>query len=463
MKVVACSVLAMMVVWLPAFGAAGDCGKSVRYFSAEGDDAADGLTPQTAWRTLDKLCRDLPAGAEARLRRGDVFYGRAELKPGLSAGRPTVLASYGEGAKPEICAYKIAKPEPSAWVYTGTNNLWRIDLCDYSKFDGNHMTRSGNVGFLKVDGRIFGRKFFAKLGKPLERQWDFIDDRRSLTVWSRENPALVAKDIRITPCMGTLPFRDNMEIRSVVFRGTGAHGANGSGKGVRFFDCEFREIGGSHLYGHGAGVSRYGNGVECWGGCRDVLVSRCVFVDVYDVGFTMQGRDAPFSWENIHVADCVFLRCSQCYELWLSRCRPEIGMKNCSFVRNRCIDTARGWAYDVRPDRENATPLLMYTMATDTCDILVKDNVFVNSRGCLVYKSGGLADLPETYRVVDNTIVGPVDQPLAYCVGGEKAAAEASREKAIRAANKFVAAAAKVDGRAKPHREGGNASCRSLE
>lgn len=440
-------VLVVTVALLSAFGAmaasdasvtAGNGGKSVRYFSNDGDDAADGLTPGTAWRTLEKLCKDLPAGAEVRLRRGDVFYGKADLKPGLSAECPTVLTAYGEGAKPEICAFKVTKSDPAVWTPAGTNNLWRIDLGDYSKFDGNHMTRSGNVGFLKVDGRIFGRKFFAKLKKPLERQWDFIDDGRNLTVWSKANPALVAKDIRIAPCMGTLPFRDHIVVSNVVVRGTGAHGANGGGVDVRFFDCEFLEIGGSHLYGHGAGVSRYGNGVECWGGCRDVQVSRCVFADVYDVGFTMQGRQAPFSWENIHVTDCVFLRCSQCYELWLNKCRPGIGMKNCSFMRNRCIDTARGWAYDVRPDKANATPLLMYTMATDTCDILVKDNIFINSRGYLIFKSGGLADLPETYRVVDNTVVGPANQPLAYCVGKEKAAAETVREKSIRAANRFA-------------------------
>lgn len=410
----------------------------VRYFSSDGDDAADGLTSATAWRTLEKLCKDLPAGAEARLRRGDVFYGKADLKPGLSAERPTVLAAYGEGARPEICAYKIAKPDPAVWAYTGTNNLWRIDLGDHSKFDGNHMTRSGNVGFLKVDGRIFGRKFFAKLKQLPVRQWDFIDDGINLTVWSKGNPALVSREICIAPCMGTIPFRNHIEVRDVTVRGTGAHGANGSAIDVRFSDCAFVEIGGSHLFGHGQGVSRYGNGVECWGGCRDVQVRRCEFTDVYDVGFTMQGRNAPFSWENIHATDCVFTRCSQCFEVWLSKCRPGIGMKNCSFMRNRCVDTARGWAYDVRPNKDCATPLLMYTMATDACDILVKDNVFVNSRGRLIYKSGGVSELPESYCIVDNTVVGPTNQPIAYCIGREKADAESKREKSIRAANKFI-------------------------
>jgi len=434
-------VLAVTVACLSAAGAAGN----VRYFSNDGDDAADGQTPGTAWRTLEKLCKDLPAGAEALLRRGDVFYGKADLKPGLSAERPTVLTAYGEGAKPEICAYKIAKPDPAVWMPTGTNNLLRIDLGDYSKFDGNHMTHSGNVGFLKVEGRIFGRKFFAKLKNMPNRQWDFIDDGRSLTVFSTVNPALAAKDIRIAPCMGTLPLRNHIVVSNIVMRGTGAHGANGSGEDIHFFDCEFLEIGGSHLWGHGAGVSRYGNGVECWGGCRDVELRRCVFADVYDVGFTMQGRQAPFSWENIHATDCVFARCTQCFEVWLNKCRPEIGMKNCSFMRNRCVDTARGWAYDVRPNKDCATPLLMYTMATDTCDILVKDNVFINSRGCLIYKSGGLADLPETYRVIDNTIVGPTNRPIAYCVGKDRAAAEAAREKSIRSANRFVSRLEDVD------------------
>ena len=114
-------------------------------------------------------------------------------------------------------------------------------------------------------------------------------------------------------------------------------------------------------------------------------------------------------------------------------------------MRNRCVDTARGWAYDVRPDKANAAPLLMYTMATDTCDILVKDNVFINSRGFLIYKSGGLAELPETYRVIGNTVVGPTNQPLAYCVGKERASAETAREKAIRAANRFVSRMEDVD------------------
>ena len=409
----------------------------VRYFSNAGDDAADGLTPATAWCTLDKLGKDLPAGGEARLRRGDVFYGQARLKPGKDASQRTTLAAYGDGAPPEICAYKIAKPDPSVWTFTGTNNLWRIDLADDSKFDGNHATKDGNIGFLKVDGRIYGRKFFAKNGKIPQRQWDFIDDHRFLTVWSEGNPASLARDIRMAPDMTVIPLRDHIAVRDVVVRGTGGHGVGGVGCDVRFSGCGFFEIGGSRLAGVQDGVTRYGNGVECWAGSSDVQVLRCAFADVYDVGFTMQGWSPPRSWEDVHVIDCTFTNCTQCYELWTTKCPPGTGMKRCTFMRNRCVGSGRGWAYDVRPDKINAAPLLMYAMETPVCDILVKDNVFVNSRGLLVFKSGGVSELPESFRIVGNTVVGPAEQPVANCIGKDKANAESARIEAIRAANTF--------------------------
>ncbi len=411
---------------------------NIRYFSNDGDDAADGLTPRTAWRTLEKLEKDLPAGGEARLRRGDTFYGRVMLKAGLDKDHRTVLTSYGEGHHPEVCALKIARNDPSIWTATGTNNLWRIDLSNPSNHVGNMMTTDANIGYIKVDGKIFGRKFFPQLGKPLSRQWDFTDDRRLVTVWSEKNPAEMGKTIAFAPNMGTMPFRNHIELRGVAFCGTGAHGANGVGCDIRITDCKFYEIGGSHLGGHGTGTSRYGNGVECWAGSTDVQVSRCKFAEIYDVGFTMQGGNPARSWEDTHVTDCVFYRCTQAYELWASKCRPGIGMKRCSFQRNLCEDTAHGWAYAVRPDKTNATPLLMYNMQADSCDILVKDNVFINSRGFLIFKSGGLAALPESYRIENNLIVGPVDAPIAYCIGKDKAAIEDDRVKRIRKANRFV-------------------------
>ena len=405
---------------------------NVRYFSNAGDDAADGLTPQTAWCSLEKLAKDLPAGGEARLRRGDTFYGRVRLKPGRDAAHRTTLTAYGDGPAPEISAFKIAKPTLGTWTFSGTNNLWRLDLSDFSKIDGNHMTSDGNVGFLKVDGTIFARKLFDL--ERLQKQWDFIDDGRTVTVWSQKNPSELSKDIRIAPNMGTIPFVNHMELRGVVVRGTGAHGSNGVGADIRIVDCGFHEIGGSKLPGYGDGRTRYGNCIECWAGSTDVQVTRCSFSGVYDVAFTMQGPNPCRSWENVHVTDSVFSNCTQCIEIWTTKCKPGIGMKSCSFQRNVCVNSGFGWGYDTRPNKDCSTPLLVYGMQTDVCDLLVKDNTFINNRLALVYKADGLGELPEGYLIEGNTIIG---NPTIRQHGGKRPDATAAREALIRSRNTF--------------------------
>ena len=87
--------------------------RKIYYVAANGSDDADGLAVSTAWRTLEKVNASLPAGAEVRLRRGDVFYGPLRIRSGLDVKRPTVVTAFGEGAAPEICLYKIAVPKLS--------------------------------------------------------------------------------------------------------------------------------------------------------------------------------------------------------------------------------------------------------------------------------------------------------------------------------------------------------------
>ena len=410
----------------------------VRYVSSDGDDGNDGLSESTPWRTLRKLSEGLPAGGTGLLRRGDVFYGQLKVPAGPSPDSPTTIDAYGTGPAPEVCGYKIPKRDASVWKQVG-DKLWQIDLSDHSRFDGNHETDNGNVGFLLVDGRFFGRKSSYKKKQTPSEQWGFVDDYKCLTVWSEENPAAAAKDIRIAVKMHLAIPGSNTEVRNVVFRGTGSHGLNSTDPShLRVSGCSFLELGGSYLEPKPEwGGTRYGNGVQIWRGGSDVVVTNCVFADIYDVAFTMQGPNPIRSWEDVSVVDCVMNRCTQSYELWASKCGPGIGLKGCTFVRNRCVDTGRGWAYDVRPDKANATPLLMYAMETPVCDVLVKDNVFVNSRGALVFKSRGISELPESYRIVGNTIVGPPESPVANRQRGAQSAEENKRVAAIRAANTF--------------------------
>ena len=406
---------------------------NVYYVAANGSDEADGRTASMAWRTLEKLNASLPAGAEVRLRRGDVFYGPLRIKSGSSANRPTVVTSFGEGVAPVISLYKVAVHRPSTWHKVG-DNLWQIDLYDDGVVVGNPV-KNGNVGFLLVDGKIHGAKLFGD-AQP-SKQWEFKDDQRRLTVWSAQNPSELSSDIRFAPCVDGIKLVRNAVVSNVTVCGTGAHGAGGVGENMVFRDCTFKEIGGSWLISYPTPGVRYGNGVECWACSTRILVERCRFVDIYDVAFTMQGPNHVRSWEDVHVRDCEIVRCTQAFEVWTRKCRSGIGMKNCSFVRNRCIDTGYCWGYDVRNNKNVSAPLLVYSMETDICDILIEGNTFINNRQYLIFKSRGIGLLPEGYRVSGNRIVNREEKPVGNKGGKEQAVRASMIEAAIRAGNVF--------------------------
>lgn len=369
----------------------------VRYLSADGDDSSDGRTAERAWRTLARLNAGLPAGGEARLRRGDVFFGGLDVKGGTSEGHPTVIAAYGKGPRPEISHYKIAKPHESVWENV-TGNVWRIDLRDPSRFSGDTASSDVNVGFLRVTGSIHGVK--RRSPSELSTWLEFCNDDRYAYVWSGFCPAALSDDFRLA-CNGRgFALRSDMVVSNVVVRGCGGHGAQFCGERIRIENCGFREIGGSYLVWGGDPHTRYGNGVECWSGTRHVLIKGCDFADVYDVAFTMQGNAPPFSWEDIRMTDCVVDRCTQGFEVWAAGCKPGVGFVNCSFERNVIKGCGWSWGAGGRP----GVPLLVYEMSTDTCGILVRNNVFCGSRAETLHKSGGLSELPKGYVVKDNEI-----------------------------------------------------------
>ena len=67
------------------------------YVSNDGCDENDGLSPQTAWKTLLKVSEaDLLPGDGVRFRRGDLFRGSLKTCPGVT------YAAYGEGDKPKF-------------------------------------------------------------------------------------------------------------------------------------------------------------------------------------------------------------------------------------------------------------------------------------------------------------------------------------------------------------------------
>ncbi len=377
----------------------------VRYLSNAGSDSADGKTPATAWRTIEKLNASLPAGATALLRRGDVFYGGVRLPAGRDAAHRTTLTAYGEGPKPVITATKIIKPDPSVWEDC-THCFWRVAITNEATHTG---LKGGDPdpGFLIVDGEMKPWKRFDP--SDLVMPWDFCGRDGYIYVHATNNPALLAKEIAIAVNEHAVSFNSHFAASNLFIRATGAHGMAGGWSGrtiredIRISDCDFADIGGSECYNCWRGFHiRYGNGVEFGSNCRDAIVERCTFRGVYDTATTMQGVPSLTGWDDIHFRDCTMTDCTQAFEIWCRGAPKGKGFKRCSFTGNRTLRVGGGWGPLVRPKREVSTPLLVYSMDTDTVDIDISGNTFEVMPYGLIYCKDGPDKLPAGYRVHDN-------------------------------------------------------------
>jgi hypothetical protein len=88
----------------------------------QGDDRSDGLSPNTAWRTLEKVNdADLRPGDDVLFRRGGVWRGQLVPKSGAT-GAPVTYGAYDQGDKPRLLG-SVAMNRAEDWQSAG-DGLW---------------------------------------------------------------------------------------------------------------------------------------------------------------------------------------------------------------------------------------------------------------------------------------------------------------------------------------------------
>ena len=90
------------------------------YVSSAGNDANDGLSPSTSWKTIAKVNSsfiNLSPGDRILFNRGDTFYGTIIIGKSGSSGNPITLSAYGTGADPVISGFTTL----SSWTNEGSN------------------------------------------------------------------------------------------------------------------------------------------------------------------------------------------------------------------------------------------------------------------------------------------------------------------------------------------------------
>ncbi len=400
---------------------------STYYLSAAGNDAADGLTPESAWKTVAKMKTVIKGGDTVKFRCGDTFYGQIVPPDGISIDEPTTFTSYGEGTKPVISQYKIVKS--GAWQMHD-QNIFKLDLTDPTKVDGNTTEIDTNVGFMKISGKIFFRKRFRI--EELADQWDFYCDDQYVYVLSGKCPDELSDDIRLACNIQSMRLCTNQKVTNIIFKGTGAHGLSGVSRQSYVSDCEFHEIGGSRLGGierNGKfNRTRYGNGIEYWSNSCNAIVENCKFSEIYDVAITMQGTRVQINWDNMYFRNNVIWNCTQAFEIWSKGELPDTGFTNCYFENNVCIDSGYGWGYDARPNKGCACHLLIYMCELPLCDVTIRNNVFSRARTTTIFKTGGPSKYPADVKVYDNVVIRHAEQEIftrGDCTAEENAVFEA--------------------------------------
>ena len=299
------------------------------YVSGNGDDANSGLSPQHAWKSLARVSSaDLRRGDGVLFERGGLFRGMIRTRPGVSYG------AYGTGEKPRLYGWDENLADASLWTLVDEeHHIWkmtrRILDCGTLVFnEGEAHCRKlipsyRNGIFVCRDDESKPFVMANEMTQNLDLFW-FFDDLLTTEPSKGENfpiPDMTLEsygDLYLRcdqgnpgECFASIEALtrrpmfavgsdDHVSIDNLCLKYIGLHGiaAGGHVVGLHVTNCEIGWIGGTiqhylgtdpnYPQGRRGTVTRYGNGIEIYGGCEDYLVANCFVYQAYDAGITHQ-------------------------------------------------------------------------------------------------------------------------------------------------------------------------------
>ncbi len=406
------------------------CEGTAYYVSGNGNDENDGLTPGTAWASLDKVnAAGLSRGDGVYFERGGTWRGQLWAQDGV------IYAAYGEGPKPNI----FASPENGAgsdkWsLLDGTDNIWvyHRDMMDcgilvfddgesWGKkvapvyLDGYRSTMDEGQPFDVRSELTEDLMFFSQAdsilydGAPFRYTVMDNDDRGEYPEevvgplylrCDEGDPGEVFNSIEFAVRQNIVLPADDAVFCNLCLKYTGAHGIYGGEMGYDVSFCEIGWIGGSpqyYRYDDGQPVL-FGNGVECDGSYDHYSVTDCYIYQCYDAGVSNQDPtespevtgDVNFEpydviQRNITYARNVFAYDSMPVEIFFAL-EDDAGygrhrMENVLIEGNYFLYTGYGW-YMEKKDPGAAYQGYGYPNAAENFRIV--DNVFYLSTGALL-------------------------------------------------------------------------------
>lgn len=180
-----------------------------RYVSSTtGNDANDGLTPETAWATLDKFDdMVLPDNTVVGLKRGDIFTGRISRSDKSTA---LIITAYGTGVKPILNNYT---EHTLSFTPSGTANVWQTPAIGTSYPKRMWIDGVEAIGGQDVTQLMLGTDI------PDKVQWYVANSTSPLYVYSTTDPS--TKSFRYSDNQNTIVIRrsSNIILDNLVIKG----------------------------------------------------------------------------------------------------------------------------------------------------------------------------------------------------------------------------------------------------
>ncbi len=275
----------------------------IYYVSPGGNNANDGLSPETAIKTVDAVAGfDLNKGDFVLFERNSIFRLNDDfnLKTGIRYG------SYGEGRKPMIIG-SAKNFATEAWQPSKKKNVWQINYM-YSYPCGAFFNEGDECGYLKTSLRF------------LEKNTDFYLDETTATLYlycDKGNPANVWKSIEISQGVGLILSTgvNDVIVDNLCLRYMGDGGVNGhyNNNNWTVTNCEIGYTGGVDN-----GTVRFGNGIGTWVGGEYLYWNHNWVYQTFDSGMSPQGNVGKklYDYHDISMSNNLFEYNNADIEIW---------------------------------------------------------------------------------------------------------------------------------------------------
>lgn len=397
--------------------------KGQSYFvSVDGNDIQDGKTPETAWKSLEKVSNaQFEPGDVVFLRRGDTFRGQIVAQSGVT------YAAYGEGAKPNIYGWDKNMAAPECWeLVDEKNHIWKctdkvLDPGTIVFNEGEYHSRKLIPSY--IHGQFVCRECPEKtfvMEKEMNQNLDIffyytdemttqeskgedfpvpkVGQRRFGDLYLRcdeGNPGECFASIELVPHRHLIQVRkcNDVRIDNLCLKYSGGHAvaAGGGIVGLYVTNCEIGWIGGSiqHYFGTDPNypegtrgtVTRYGNGVEIYGACDDYEVSNCYVYQIYDAGMTHQftARSSVIEMKNVLYKDNLIEYCVYGIEYFLEKeLENESSMSNIEICGNIIRFSGYGWGQQ-RHNKNTPAHIKGWSYVNTARNFNIHHNVFKHS------------------------------------------------------------------------------------